>query len=392
MLVALVVAASIALSPGTQSTTSITTDALGMDAQSYASDYGVTVEEARRRLNLQESVGELEKHLVDNESATFAGLWIQHEPEYRIVTRFTQDGEATVRPHVTGGSLDGIVDVRTADATLDGLKAAQNSAMTTADGVGVPVESEIDVIGNRVKLFVVDRAELESALSESGVQLPNKVDIITVVGLSRTTTDDLFAGFELDSPSEPDLPCTSGFAVTHSDGREGITTAGHCPNDETYDTKALPFVVGYVGGSHDVQWHEAPDFTLRGLMKDGTNNRYVHGTKHRSQQSVGAYVCKYGRATSYGCGNIVAKDLRPAADSACQGSCSYSPTFIRVRNSGGADLANIGDSGGPWFSGNTAYGIMRGEATADGGNTYKDGVYMAVNYVSKLGVTVMTEE
>ncbi len=196
ILVGLVVAASLALSPGTQNTT----DALGMDAQSYASDYGVTVEEARRRLTLQGSVGPIQKDLVDNESGTFAGLWIQHEPTHRIIARFTRDGEATVRPYITGGPLDGLVDVRTADATLNDLKAAQNGAMTKARGVSVPVESEIDVIGNRVKLFVVNKAGLESSLAEAGEQLPNNVDVVAVNGLSRRTAD-LFAGLELDSPS-----------------------------------------------------------------------------------------------------------------------------------------------------------------------------------------------
>ena len=386
MLVALVVAASLALSPGTQSTTPITTDALGVDAQSYASDYGVTVEEARSRLILQGSVGPVQKDLIDNESATFAGLWIQHEPVYRIIARFTRDGEATIGPYVTSGPLTGLVDVRTADATLNDLKAAQNGAMTKARGVGVPVESEIDVIGNRVKLFVVDKAGLESALTEAGEQLPNKVDVVKVDELSRATTD-LYGGLTIRNITGNEVRfCTTGFSVTHSDGREGITTAAHCRENQTYNGTALDFVEGRLGGKYDVQWHEAPGFTMRGLMKVGQNlSRHVRSTRIRDLQTVGEYVCKYGHSTQFGCGNIETKTFQPTDQTGCSSGCTFEPTFIRVHSNSGDDLANGGDSGGPWFSGNTAYGVMRSEL----GN---DAIYMAINYVYVLGVSVITEE
>ena len=387
MLVGLVVAASLALSPGTQSTTPITSDALGVDAQAYASDYNVTVEEARRRLTLQGSVGPIQKDLVDNESGTFAGLWIQHEPTHRIIARFTRDGEATIRPYVTGGPLAGLVDVRTADATLIDLKTAQSSAMTKASGVGVPVESEIDVIGNRVKLFVVDKPRLESLLTESGEQLPNKVDIVKADELSSVTTN-LFAGLDLLSPQGN---CTTGFSVVHSDGRDGITTAGHCPNNQTFDGTALDYVEGRLGGSYDVQWYEeAPTHTLRGLMFDGTYNRYVHGTRHRDDQAVGEYVCRYGKETSFACGNILTTYAQPSNQTDCQAGCTFSATFVLVDLTSG-QLSVVGDSGGPWFSNNTAYGIQRARGRTVDGNIVGD-VYMPINYISVLGVSVITEQ
>ena len=382
ILVALVVAASLALSPGTQDTTPITTDALGMDAQSYAADFGVTIEEARRRLNLQDSVGLLDEGLTANESATFAGLWIQHEPEFRIVTRFTQGGATAVRSYVADGPLDGLVDVRTAAATLNELMTAQDSATAKAKGVGVPVESEIDVVGNRVKLFVVDKARLESSLAASGVQLPDEVDVVTVSELSQKTTN-LHAGLTL-------VPCTAGFAVIHSDGREGISTAAHCEEDVSFNGTDLDFVEGRIGAEYDVEWFEAPTFTLRGLMYDGTNYRVVSNTKSRSQQSVGNYVCKYGKATFYKCGNITTKDFKPDDGDGCN-NCTYSATFVRVHDyQNGNDLSLGGDSGGPWFSGNTAYGMMT-DKTRDADTEPWDGVYMAINYISGLDVAVKTE-
>ena len=54
LLIVLVAVVTLAASPGDESTP-ITTDAFGMDAQSYASDYDVTLQEAKLRLGLQDS-------------------------------------------------------------------------------------------------------------------------------------------------------------------------------------------------------------------------------------------------------------------------------------------------------------------------------------------------
>ena len=285
------------------------------------------------------------------------------------------DGESTAIPYVTSGPLADLLEVRTADATLNDLRTAQDDATDVARELGIPVESQIDVIENRVKLFVVDRERLDSSLATPDVELPSKVDVVTVSELSRVTTD-LHAGLTLKT-------CTAGFAVTHSDGRRGITTAGHC-TPQTFNGTDLDFVSKLLGGEHDVQWYEAPGFTLRGLIYDGSGNRYVYGTKSRANQTVGSYVCKYGEITGFGCGSIETTDFRPDMQYGCTIPCSFSATFIRVHNKDGDVLAERGDSGGPWFRGNTAYGIMRSQA--DG-----DGVYMAINYISDLGISVLTE-
>lgn len=363
----------------------ITADAFGMDARQYASDYGVSLEEAKRRLTLQESVGALQAELLANESSTFGGLWIQHEPQFRIVARFTRDGATTTRPYVADGPLSGLVETRTAAATLDELRAAQDDATNIARAAGVAVESQIDVMENRVKLFVVDREELDSSLAAPDVELPSEVDVVTVDELSRKTTD-LHAGLTL-------VPCTAGFAVTHSDGRRGITSAAHCEPNQTFNGTALSFVRALNGGKYDVQWYEAPGFTLRNLIKDGSGNRYVRGTQPLARQTVGTYVCKYGKKTRFGCGNIVATDFKPPATTrGCPISlCTYSATFIRVHKHR-VTLSEPGDSGGPWFFGNTAYGIMTDAAKhkyPDGSFVW-DGVYMAVDYFSGLGLSVLT--
>ena len=113
------------------------------------------------------------------------------------------------------------------------------------------------------------------------------------------------------------------------------------------------------------------------LMYDGTQTRYVLGTKGRSQQTNGEYVCKYGVTTDYNCGYIDSKDFRRQ-----KAGQSWSSTWILV-DKPGEHLVRPGDSGGPWFSGNTAYGITVAEVG-------DKALYMAINYIDILDVSVLT--
>lgn len=134
------------------------------DAQIYAKHMGVSVDEAARRFDLQDAAGNLDAELSRKESATFAGLWVQHTPDFRVVVRVTHNGADVLAPYVQRAGLVGWVDVRPADATLVALQKAQSEAMEAVRRAGLEVESEINVYENRVQLYVIDRVGLEAAL------------------------------------------------------------------------------------------------------------------------------------------------------------------------------------------------------------------------------------
>ena len=68
------------------------------DSRMYAEQFCIGLAEAIRRLTLQESIGKLGAALEANEAATLGGLWIQHEPEFRVVVAFTV-GQEDGREH-----------------------------------------------------------------------------------------------------------------------------------------------------------------------------------------------------------------------------------------------------------------------------------------------------
>ena len=155
-------------------------DALWIDAQYYARDFGVSVEEAVCRMALQDEVGPLEPALRSGEPDTYAGLWIHHEPDFGVTVLFTENPEATLAPYVVDHPLRVIIKARKAKVSLRYLEQAQNRAHALASATGIPVESSINVPENRVELYVIDVKGLTRALREAGSRLPDHVKIVKV--------------------------------------------------------------------------------------------------------------------------------------------------------------------------------------------------------------------
>ena len=155
-------------------------DALRRDAETMAEDLGISVDEAIRRLKLQDPIGTLGAELERLEADTFAGLWIQHEPEYRIVVAFTHNGEETIQPYIENTSLANLIEVRTAEATYEELKAAQQKAHRLLDELGLSLASGINIKENQAELYVTDRPLFDATLQEANIQLPDHVEVITI--------------------------------------------------------------------------------------------------------------------------------------------------------------------------------------------------------------------
>jgi hypothetical protein len=347
-------------------------------ARGYASEYGVSTEEAARRLSLQDQAGELEVELEAREAATFGSLYIEHEPSFRVVALFTRGGEQTMQSHVAGTPLEGVVEVRQVDATLEELEAAQDEATSIYESKGVAFNSDIDVIQNRVEVYVTD--ETRERVRVQSTQLPEQVAEIPVNTLS-TFEESMYGGRALST-------CTSGFTVRYDGDTEGFLTAGHCrphPNDggQYFQGKLMPFQQQDFQGSQDVQWHTSPNIDDRAYFRAGSNILYpVRKIEGRSQQSRGRHVCKYGMSTGRTCGEIAGNDFDPGAD--------FNATFIRVCKPRAhictENLSSPGDSGSPWFDGRTALGVHSG-ATGEGA---RQAFYMPINYAQDtyLGIKV----
>ena len=348
-------------------------DALRRDATSYAADFGVSETEALRRLRLQDEIGALDVSLASGETDTFGGLWIEHGTDFVVKAGFTHDGAAALSRHGKSDDLATSLQAVSVAATYETLLTQQETAAQTVSSVGVSANLDINVSGSLVEVYVLDADKLNDALADAGVTLPSRAVVVEVESLTTP-----LHGYEIHG-GEHLTSCTSGFSVENDDGDEGISTAGHCQDYQLRGSTFLTPVSGgkWYGGSYDVRWYTADSaFTMRNLVYDGTNHRYIYSGRHRNNQSVGQYVCKYGKTTGNTCGSILTKNFKPGL--------VFSNTWIKVDGGDDDDFVAKGDSGGPWFIGNVAYGITHGRQ----GN---DAIYMAINYIEDLDLSLITE-
>jgi hypothetical protein len=366
-------------------------DPLLPDARQYAATYDVELDEALSRLRRQAVIGRLNAKLAEKEPATFAGLWVQHEPSYLIVVQFAGGGEARLQKLLRNEAFDELyphVDVRTARRSLKALAAVQAASHQAAKAQGVPVESMINVRENRVDLRTTEVGQLTKSLQDAdrmrkGAGALKLLDNVVIIEVDRLSVPVryVYAGRQITA-------CTSGFAVQDVNGTLGVLTAGHCPDGQAFNLRNLPFQAGQFSGSVDAQWHTAPELHVTNRIWDGLfdtstpSYRFVTGTRPRSQQAVGEFVCKFGVTTGHNCGTIESTSFLPPSGPGLW--VNPAATFIYVDGDRhGVDLSEPGDSGGPWFSGETAYGVMSGQSS-------NDAIYMAIDFISALGVSVLT--
>jgi hypothetical protein len=164
-------------------------DAVMQDAQGYAEEYGISNDEAVSRLMLQDSIGELNAALTLSERDTFGGLWVEHAPQYRVVTRFTRDGENIIRPYIEKGPLADLVEVRPAKVTLAELEVELAQIAVALRELDFGVNASISVPENRVEIYVTDPAWFEGELQKANILLPAGAVLVPVEGQSAADID-----------------------------------------------------------------------------------------------------------------------------------------------------------------------------------------------------------
>lgn len=157
-------------------------DPLVQDAQQYADTFDVSLEEAVARLSMQESIGALNAALEANEAETFAGLWIQHEPEYRVIVAFTRDGEETIQPYIEGQPFAHLVEVGTFHYSYAELQQIQKEVTDQLMANEVPFSAlGVDVMSNQITIEVGNTEQFTTLLEEKGIDLPPAV-VVEQVG------------------------------------------------------------------------------------------------------------------------------------------------------------------------------------------------------------------
>ena len=336
--------------------------ALAEDAEQYAAQFRVRPEEALRRLKAQQASAAATEELAREFADRLAGIAIEHAPAYRIVVLLT--GSEPVADQMIAGVP---IVFRT------GAKATHAKAVMAMRRHLIDFRSELpgargagyDQRTGEVVLLVTpaDAASIGADAIRARAEQISGVPVRVVVNQlieSNMSVDGGGLVEGVDVPTNRRGRCTTGFVVTNGE-INAITTAAHCPDQLNYvdldgtSSPTLPMIGSWGLGYRDVQINgsaDSPDplfYANRGAgsQREVETWRSVAGTR------AGEFVCHYGESSGYSCAVVELTDYAPPG-TLCGGPCS--PTWVTVR--GPACIS--GDSGGPVFSGNVAFGIAKG--------------------------------
>lgn len=176
--------------------------------------------------------------------------------------------------------------------------------------------------------------------------------------------------------------CTAAFPVT-SGTAKGITTAAHCSDwTSLYQGNAITFRAATLPAQGDAQWSQFTGaVTLSNQIRISTTPTYRAITS-TANPSLSDLVCYFGRTSGQHCGTVANANVSLVIN-----GVTFGNLFL-------TNLATIagGDSGGPWFFGQTGYGVTKGFITVKyvDGTTHTYAMASRIEVLQSLGLTVRT--
>jgi streptogrisin C len=352
-------------------------EALAEDAAAVAALKKIPVPEARRRLEFQAQVS---RYIDTLPTASFASGRLDFSAGPRATLYFKGAVPAAAKRAAPAGvKLQGGLTY-----SAEELSARQNALHEAVTALGfTDVISAADIATQRVVIEVAQQAkrpELTGATLRSAAvnTLANRTRSAPVsFAADEFTITEHPASVRLSKPEhgyggagirdDGTRLCTAGFVVRrNSDGVEGFLTDSHCEGINQIEenntsggvnlTFSAPFVSEHIGVNGDIEWHTTTHDDFPQFWSSNSSRRTVAARETNNGYVVGGLACHYGRFGGYSCGEIshVNRSVTFQWD-----GCNCSRTAQNLVGTTGATSTG-GDSGGPWFAGNTAFGMHWG--------------------------------
>lgn len=331
-------------------------DALEVEAEVVSRDFGISTAEARDRLTAQQSFARWMTE-VRQSHGNFS------DAVYSFV-----DKRANV--WFAGDVPDGVEPIEAVDVTLQsGAAWTSEEAANISEGIQIPLlregieDFELEpnpVTGTILVRVVVERAETVRRLEQRGTfpeQSEGRIEIRTEAPPS--VGEDSRGGSRLStSKTTSSVHCTTGFSALFRGERAQIS-AGHCAASVPiyYRPTSTSWLGTFTQASHIGAWGDflaidiLQDLAIPEFYATHTTVRTVSGIAYSAN---GMNLCNYGRS----------RDLS-TLDCAIVQAWGVTKGAAQRQVVMDEDNAYRGDSGGPWYSLNTAYGIHRGSSCAD---------------------------
>lgn len=321
-------------------------------ADIYAQTHGVSADEAATRLARLNEINQVQKTLEERFPNQFGGLYVEHEPEFRIKVLMTGNGAGLLR-QVTS---DPAYVVEQAKVPLQQLRQLrERTARKLMDTPGFEFSVEVNVFDGTVDIKTTNLERTEASLT-TDLKANRNIRLIEVAELSSNTAT-LTGGKKLTGTTQE---CTSGFTVRTSSG-DAILTAGHC--DPTMSLSGTSMRnVGRLYQNSD-SW----GFDMQVMRPASGSHTYPNTTNTSSSSSMtvtSVYyasdlplnwpICVFGTRTNVKrCGKTDSYLL------SLRDNNGITNGVYRARSDDGKQFNLEGDSRGPVFGNATAYGIIK---------------------------------
>ncbi len=328
------------------------------DVESYAREFDVSFDEASRRAALLQDLDRLIAAAREASSIRWAGGWVQHEPTFGLVLRFTGQDSGLDEVHELIRQAPVPVSFETgATHSMADLEAAHDRLRVILGERWPRVGSGIDVSAGRLLITSptpISQADIANLAGVAGVP-------VSVMVGGATQQLHTYGGKRLTNTGSGTDACTAGFTVRNlTTGVEGLTTAGHCPNPLTYwQDGSTSYPLTYMGvrwdADQDVQWHKEDVHVVYPKFWDGSALRSQHALVARLDMP-NDFVCHYGISSGFSCGTVITIHFDPGDYCGPEKNDPCDATWVLV--DGTQIDCDFGDSGGPVFFGTNLYGTL----------------------------------
>lgn len=390
-------------------------------ADYLAERYGISREDASNRIRLQQEIAELVSQLKRGDDPDFAGIWIAHEPVFRIYIAYTDPSDRKLLQLRIDPKIRQFVKLVKRDKSRKQAQSEAEAIVQAVRGAGVQdFAASVEEDSGDVTLEVPTAADRDKAVQAIGGPKPHIKIVVKPIAKPTAPPVGVQPGDYIEgghyywqtpyltgmteAQKEAAKGCTFAFQATFG-GKLGILTAGHCrpgPDGSGYwhainghwVELPVPTIARWADGTkYDFQFHEITGYSrsnwvyyfnqasVVGLPQTG----WVQATSKVGYygQTKGMVACKSGRVTGITCGQITS------------GNYYYNGAWgwIRVYRASGQFLGQSGDSGGAVFSDATkgqqvaAYGILTAAQPIGGGAS--EMVYTPIDYMEDYGVALV---
>lgn len=385
--------------------------------------YSLSKAEAQQRIDLQSDVIALSERLNTESDASFADMYIQHQPVFKIVLMFSDKSDRKAFVDSIDPKMRRFVQLKNAKRSRGILARELDELATAIKATGVAFGSKYDLPSERFVVTV--ETDADAAKVQASLPATRKVETdVLVQPLPKTqaapagvVAGDTIRGGQViwQSTGASGGWCSLGYAVNYTVGtvaKQGFVTAGHCYDtmyarigshdvtlsgpivDKPNMTGGIPGEADGVADKYDYQIWETTGLTVSSSIAFVDKNSIpefpdsgtlkLTGITSFNNQKAGMIVCKSGETTGITCGQITNGN---AYRDGSYGWIEVSKTSQRLISDGG-------DSGGPWFLYPGTGSTITGVGIHSAGNAVLGptgiAIYMPIDYIDDHIASVNT--